>query len=447
MHAENLKNLDPRLIDSRYTTLFMKFIELAKDPQTVNLGQGYPDMPVPEMLVPALVEASQVEDNHQYCRPASHLGIAKVAAEHYSKKIGRDINPATEIVVTTGASQGFYNFLEAYIKPGDEVVHFEPCFAYYLATLVHIEQVVLKPVSILKSNDFSYDFEEFKAAFSPKTRLLLLNSPHNPTGKVFSRKELEQIANFLRDNYPEVMVFADNVYCDMHFYESKHVEFASMPGMWERTVTSYSFGKTFGATGWRIGFNVGPQPIICSMQNLQALSIYCMTTPIMAAGEIVIKNAMKPYKGESDYFIWVEKEYQRQYQQIFEIFQKSSLNVEPIPSQGGFFLIAKIEKAMANFPAKYFYADYATNDHGGKQIKSYEEWTSLENPDYSPDYAFCHYTAAEYKVVFWPVSAFFDTMYNKPHEKKTVNYVRISVCRSQATVDRLRSYLLPSESK
>src|SRR3990167_539766 len=100
MQSENLKNLDQRLIDSKYAGLFMKFVELAKDPETVNLGQGYPDMPVPDLLVPALMEASKNEDNHQYCRPASHLGLAKVASEHYSKKIGRTINPATEMVIT-----------------------------------------------------------------------------------------------------------------------------------------------------------------------------------------------------------------------------------------------------------------------------------------------------------------------------------------------------------
>ena len=134
MQEVNLKSLDHRLLNSKHDNLFMKFVELAKDPQVVNLGQGYPDMPVPDLLVPALIDASKIEANHQYCRPAGHLGVAKAAATHYGKKLGREVNPATEIVVTNGASQGFYNFLDAYVKPGDEVVYFEPAFAYYLAT-------------------------------------------------------------------------------------------------------------------------------------------------------------------------------------------------------------------------------------------------------------------------------------------------------------------------
>lgn len=446
MQAENLKNLDPRLIDSKYATLFMKYVELAKDPEAVNLGQGYPDMPVPDFLVPSLVEASNSEDNHQYSRPAGHLGIAKAVAELYSKRLGREINAATEVVITNGATQGFYDFLEAYINQGDEIVHFEPCFAYYLATMIHIKEAVLKPVSILKSDDFSFDFEEFKAAFSPKTKCLLLNTPHNPTGKVFKKQELEQIADYLRENHPQVMVFADNAYSDIHFFGNTHTEFASLPGMWERTVSSYSFGKTFGCTGWRIGFNIGPKPIINSMQNLQALSIYCLSTPLVAAGELVLKTAQKEYKGETNYYTWLEKQYENQYQQIFDIFADCVLNVEPVKAEGGFFLIAKIEKGMDNFPIKYFYHDYATNDRDGKTIKSFADWTSLENPDVSPDYAFCNFVASVYKVVFWPVSAFFDTMYSPAKEKKTVNYIRISVCRSQSTIDRLRKYLKKPES-
>ena len=441
MEAEAVKNLDPRLIDCKYATLFMNFVEIAKDPQAVNLGQGYPDMPVPDLLAPAMAEACKLEVNHQYCRPDSHLGIAQAAADQYGPRLGRTINAATEVVVTTGATQGFYNFLEAYVRPGDEIVHFEPCFAYYLATMIHIKTAVLKPVNILESSDFSFDFEKFKAAFSPKTKCLLMNSPHNPTGKVFSREELEKIAAFLSEHHPQVLVFADNVYCDMHFFGAKHTEFASLPGMWHRTVTSYSFGKTYGATGWRIGFNIGPAQIIKLMQNLQALSIYCMSSPMMAAGEITLRNAAKPYRGEENYFTWVEKQYQIQYEQIYEIFKNCCLDVDPVPSQGGFFLIAKIERAVKGLPIKYFYKDYKTNERDGKVLESYEDWLNLEEPDHAPDYAFSYYVASKYKVVFWPVSAFFDTMYEAPKNKKTVNYIRISVCRSQDTIERLRKYL------
>ena len=104
-------------------------------------------------------------------------------------------------------------------------------------------------------------------------------------------------------------------------------------------------------------------------------------------------------------------------------------------------MIVKIENALSGKPVKYFYNDSLTNDREAKKLKSYEEWTTLENPDFSPDYAFCNFVAYEYKVVFWPVSAFFDTMYEAPKNKKTVNYIRISVCRSQETIEKLRKYL------
>ena len=446
MEAQARDNLDARYTDSQYLGLFMKYVEFAKDPEVVNLGQGYPDMPIPEMVVPAMVEAMKVESNHQYCRPGGHPGIAKAAADIYGPRLGRQVNHMKEVTITNGATQGFYAFLEAFIKEGDEIVSFEPCFAYYLVTMLQVKKVSLKNVSLLDLPNFEIDFEKFKAAFSPKTKALLLNTPHNPTGKVFTRVEIETIATFLKESYPNVLVFADNVYCDMHFAGAKHVEIASLPDMWDRTVTSYSFGKTYGCTGWRLGFTFGPTEIITAMQNCLALSVYCLNTPICAAGEVILRKSAEPYRGEDNYLIWVEKEYEKQYNRIFKILGNCCLNLEPVQSNGGFFMLAKINKAVVGMPVKYFYKDYETNDHEENKLESYEQWTSLYAIDYSPDYAFSNYAAAEFKVVFWPASAFFDTMFADPKEKKHVNYVRVSVCRSSETIDKLAKYVKASET-
>lgn len=441
MESQAKDCLDKRFIDNSYKEIFGQVFDLGNWPEVANFGEGMPDMQIPDFLIPALNEAAAIAGNHQYTRTGGHPDLVVEVAKRYGKLIGREINPLTEVIICEGASDAFYGFLEAYIQPGDEIVAFEPCFGYYLVAMKLLKNATIKPVCLMDEPNFMFNWEKFESAFSEKTRCLYLNTPHNPTGKVFKRTEMERISKFLQENYPKVIVFADNVYRDIHFGDSIHTEISSLPGMWQRTLTSYSFGKTFGATGWRLGLTVGPAEIIDSLSNLQMLRSYCGIGIISAAAALVLQRAELPYKGEKNYYEWLNKFYLDRYQKISEIIRNSGLNIEPEVSGGGFYLFAKIDKAVVGLLTKYFYKDLTTNEHGGKQLESAEDWKKLENIDYTLDAAYCHYLASEFNCIFLPASAFFSTHLDPPKSRFHNSHIRISLCKSDESLDRLRNYL------
>ena len=438
--------MDKRFIDAKYKELFKKVSEIGNKPGVANFGQGAPNMDIPDMLMPALNEVALNNANHQYSAEGGPRGLLEQVARHYGNQMGREINAKSEVIVCEGASDAFYGFLEVYIQPADEIVTFVPCFGFYLMMMRQFKNINLKCINLFDKPNFEIDWEKFETCFSENTRCLYLNTPNNPTGKVFSRDEMERMAKLIQDKYPKVIVFADNVYCDMVFGDAKHVEIASLPGMWNRTVTSYSFGKTFGATGWRLGFTLGPSEMINSLKILQGLSNFCGVSLILAAAELVLQRAEQEYKGEKTYYQWVCKLYQDRYKKVSEVISNCCLPLEIVPAQGGFFLLAKIDKAVVGMPVRHFYEDLETNDHGGKKLESAEDWMNLEGVDYSLDYAFCNYVAFEYKTVFFPISAFMPSNIDPPKTRQLVNYIRISICKDDKSIDLLNHNLAKLKS-
>lgn len=437
-------HINPLFKVDRILSVFGRYLEMARTiPGIVNLGQGFPDFAIPEFLQPALSEEMMKNSSNQYCRPAGPIPLVEELALTYGPRFGgRKIDPLKEIFVGNGATGCFNTFLQSYAQPGDELVTFEPCFVYYIPPMDNFK-LVAKYVSLLKEGpSLNFDRKEFEAAFSSKTKMLMINSPHNPTGKVFNIEEITYICDFLKKNYPHVVVLCDDVYSDITFGENKMNYICALPDMWKRTITMCSFGKTFSCTGWRLGFTFGPAELIGAMQAVQTLSIYCITTPIALAAEKVLKIARtQPYKGEENYYAWLKKAYEQKKEAIVEAFKASDLNIELWPTQGGYFFSGKIDKAIEGIPIKYFYKDYATNDHGGAKLDKLESWKGLSQVDFSPDYAYANYLAAEKHIVTFPFSGFFDTMLKPPHEKKCVNFIRISLCKSDESIIRLREVL------
>lgn len=251
-------------------TVWEEFTPLALEHQAVNLGQGFPDWEPPKFVMDAMhqsVVLGGVKSN-QYARSAAHMPLAVVLAEEYTKKlnIDRPIDPVTEIATAVGCTQAFYCAMQGLLNPLDEVLLMEPAFDIYSAQ-VRMAGGVPKfiplrqhPVETLSNaNDVFYlDMTELKSSITPQTKILVLNTPHNPTGKMFSKDELDQIAEIVELN-PQLTVIADEVYEYIVFDKnnSPHVHFASLPGMYDRTLTLSSSGKTFSCTGWKVGWAVG----------------------------------------------------------------------------------------------------------------------------------------------------------------------------------------------
>lgn len=259
------------------TTIFAEMTGLAIEHGAVNLGQGFPDFEGPDFIKQAAIEAIRAGHN-QYCRTQGVPDLNRAIAEHQQRFWGLTYDPDTEITVYGGATEAIYTSLAALCEVGDEVILFEPYYDSYRASVAMAgahEKLVT-----LRGSDFSFDPQQLRAAFTPKTRAILVNTPHNPSGKVYSRAELELIAELCVEH--DVLAISDEVYEHLVF-DGEHVPLASLPGMRERTVVISSAGKTFSFTGWKIGHTCAPASITRALRSAHQFITFCNGTPFQHA--------------------------------------------------------------------------------------------------------------------------------------------------------------------
>ncbi len=231
------------------TTIFAEMSALAAATGAVNLGQGFPDVDGPQEIA-AIAAAAIVEGRaNQYAPGPGIPQLRQAVADHQRRFYGFDLDPATEVLITVGASEAIAAALIALLEPGDEVIAFEPYYDCYPAC-ISMTGATRVPIT-LRAPDFRPDLDALRAAITPRTRMILLNTPHNPTGVVFSAEELAQIAALACAH--DLLVVSDEVYEHM-VYDGTHLPIASLPGMFERTVTISSAAKTFSFTGWKVGW-------------------------------------------------------------------------------------------------------------------------------------------------------------------------------------------------
>jgi N-succinyldiaminopimelate aminotransferase len=231
------------------TTIFAEMSALAARTGAVNLGQGFPDAPGPASVLDGAVSAIRAGLN-QYPPGRGVPRLRQAVADHQRRFYGLDVDPDTEVLVTVGATEALTASVLALCEPGDEVVTFEPYFDSYAAAIA-LAGAVRRTVP-LRFPDYALDVPALESAVTPRTRLLLLNSPHNPTGKVFSASELAEVARVAIEN--DLLVVTDEVYEHLTSDGVPHIPLAALPGMAERTVTVSSAGKTFSVTGWKVGW-------------------------------------------------------------------------------------------------------------------------------------------------------------------------------------------------
>src|SRR5580704_15912187 len=251
--------------------------ELALGTGSVNLGQGFPDADGPAELREVAVSAIR-EGRNQY--PPSHgvPELRQAVASHQLAWYGIDLDPEQEVLVTVGATEAIAAAMLALCDPGDEVVMFEPTYDSYAATA---SMAGATPRLVrLHPPDWHFDPDELAAAVGPRTKMLLLNSPHNPTGKVFSAEELAQVAALCAAH--DLLAMTDEVYEHLVF-EGTHVPLATLPGMGERTLTISSGGKTFSFTGWKVGWVSGPAQLVAAVRSAKQFLTYTSPAPFQLA--------------------------------------------------------------------------------------------------------------------------------------------------------------------
>ncbi len=238
------------------TTIFTEMSALALATGAINLGQGFPDTDGPREVADAAVAA--IRAGHNQYPPG--LGIADLrlaVAEHQKRFYDLDFDPDTEVLITAGATEAIAAVMLSLLEPGDEVVLFEPYYDSHIAGIAMAG--AQRRLVTLRPPHYRFDFDELAAAIGPRTRMIVVNSPHNPTGKVFDREELEFIADLCRRH--DLLAVTDEVYEHLA-YDGEHIPLVSLPGMRERTISVSSGGKTFSFTGWKIGW-------VCAIPELR----------------------------------------------------------------------------------------------------------------------------------------------------------------------------------
>jgi len=286
------------------TTIFTEMTRLANERGAINLAQGFPDFDGPRFAKDAAVAA--IHAGHgQYARMSGIPEIHRALSEKYRRDWGLDYAADAELTVTSGATEAIFAAIQGICDAGDEVVLFEPYYDSYKASIAMAGAV--PRVVTLYAPDWRFDAEELAAAFGKKTRALLLNTPHNPTGKVFSVGELSVLAALCREH--DAVCVSDEVYEHL-VYEGRHVPMAAIEGMHERTITISSFGKTFSLTGWKIGWAAAPPELTAAVRAAHQFITFATATPLqhgaaaaLAADAAYYAGLLAEYRERRDYLV------------------------------------------------------------------------------------------------------------------------------------------------
>jgi N-succinyldiaminopimelate aminotransferase len=264
------------------TTIFAEMSALAVATKAINLGQGFPDTDGPDEVRQAALDAIAEGRGNQYPPGPGIPELRAAVVAHQRRWYGIELDPDREVLVTCGATEAIAAALLALLDNGDEAIAFEPYYDSY-AACISMAGAGRTPVT-LRAPDFALDVDALRAAVTPRTRLILLNSPHNPTGKVFDQDELTAIAEVAQEH--DLLVVADEVYEHLTFDDAAHVPISTLPGMAERTVTIGSAGKSFSFTGWKVGWATGPAPLVAAVRTAKQFLTYVASGPFQYAAAV-----------------------------------------------------------------------------------------------------------------------------------------------------------------
>ena len=363
-------------------SIFATWSRVAIEHNAINLGQGFPDFDAPDFVKEAAIKAI-VDGENQYSRSAGHPKLVHAIADTFEL----DVDPMNEVTVTCGSTETIAAVILGLVNPGDEVIIIEPFYDSYLACLSMAGANV--KIVTLHVPEFKLDESELRRAFTDKTKMIIVNSPHNPTGRVFNKEELTLIASLAIKH--DVIVLSDEVY-DKLVLTGSHIPIATLPEMQNRTITLRSLGKVFSVTGWKIGWSVAPSFLTEHIRNAHRFLTFCAATPLQVA-------AAEALRAPENYFKQYKIEYRERRDLLVKGLRDVGFNVHT--PEGTYFVLAD-------------HTPFGFND----------------------DVAFCHHLVETCKVVGIPPSAF----YAKSDEGKGL--VRFAFCKGLETlnkaVERLR---------
>ncbi|QDH69890.1 pyridoxal phosphate-dependent aminotransferase [Marilutibacter alkalisoli] len=369
------------------TTIFTVMSQLAAEHRAVNLGQGFPDFAVPERLIDELDRA--MRDGFNQYAPAHGLPqLREAIAEKSERCYGHRPDVNAEITVTSGASEAIFDAVHALVRPGDEVIVLDPCYDCYepaidLAGGVAVH-VPLDPVT------FAPDWEKVSAAISPRTRLLMINTPHNPSGAMLGQDDIAQLTALLRGT--GIFLLSDEVYEHIVFDGARHESILRHKELRERALVISSFGKTYHCTGWKVGYCVAPPAMTAEFRKVHQYNTFCTFAPAQSAFAAMIR-------AEPEHYEQLGAFYQAKRDRFRE--QLLTTKLKPLPVPGGYF-----------------------------QLVDYSDVSDLD------DAAFCRWLTTEHGVAAIPLSPFYET---PPAGQRLA---RLCFAKNEATLDEAIARLL-----
>lgn len=375
----------------------------------VNLGQGFFSYSPPKFAIEAAKDAFDSAAQNQYSptrgRPQLHQAIADAYNPLFA---GFHVNPKTDVVVTAGANEGMYSAFTAFLNEGDEAIVFEPYFDQYISNIElpggKVKYVSLHPpedaaTKVSSANDWTIDWDEFEQAITPRTRIVVINSPHNPLGKVFSRDELKRIGDACVKH--GIVILSDEVYDRLYYSEFTRIATLS-PEIYEHTLTVGSGGKTFAATGWRVGWLIGPAELIKWVAAAHTRIVFSVNSPCQVAVAKAFAEAPK-----YDYFNKTVEAFKGKIKRFTSVFDELGLSYS-IP-EGGYFV-------LANFA----------------RVKVPADWKVPEEIAHRPrDFALAVWLIHTLGVVAIP-----PTEFTTPKAAPLLeNYLRFAICKDDAILD------------
>jgi methionine aminotransferase len=311
------------------TTIFTIMSALAAEKGAVNLGQGFPDFPCDPQLLD-LVNDAMREGLNQYPPMTGVAPLREAVAQKIQTLYGRTYDPVTEITVTAGATQAILTIILAIVHPGDEVIVLEPCYDSYVPNIELAGGTVVRVP--LTPGTFRPDFDKIRAAISPKTRAILINSPHNPSGMIWSREDMLTLQEILAPT--DIVLISDEVYEHMVYAPNQHWSAAHFDGLAARAFIVSSFGKTYHVTGWKVGTVAAPAPLTSEFRKVHQFNVFTVNTPM--------QHALARYMGDAKPYLELPAFYQRKR----DLFQQglSKTKFKLLPGEGTYFQCVDISE-------------------------------------------------------------------------------------------------------
>jgi len=281
---KSLNNFESKLPNEK-TTIFTTVGNLARKHNAINLSQGFPNFEADPKLI-ALVHNAMVHGHNQYAPMQGYYGLREIISEKIEKLHGRSYHPEKEITLTVGATQAIYTAVTAFVHPGDEVIVIKPAYDCY-EPAIKINGGI--PVQVqLNAKDYQIDWVEFKRKITPKTKMIIINTPHNPCGRILSKDDMLQLQEILR--LTNIILISDEVYEHIVFDEKQHHSASRFEDLASRSFVCASFGKTFHVTGWKMGYCVAPEYLMKEFRKVHQFAVFCVDHPVQRGLAEYLKN-------------------------------------------------------------------------------------------------------------------------------------------------------------